>query len=638
MRTRSLLLCALAMVVGCSPGISNRAAPPGKVLASNPVRWRADPACMQGAPLAPGDSRETLSVYCNGQGRHERDLIALTLSGGGTKAAVFSAESMFYLDALGLLRRTSVLSSVSGGSVTAALYALSCDRDDTTRGEACGSERVRGMRRPVWDRVEVMRKVGQGYWPVAIEQVGRWIVPWPVVREGTISAGSFARHIDQYFFGTSGGRDSRFHFADLNPRRPHLVLNATLLSPNRGGLGGYTPPGSKEEILTCHGAQEGRRGWLRRRNPEEYFHFAYTDVFFNLLRSNLREFPVSGAVAASAAFPVLIDNAELIDYCRPDGDKDGKLRLMDGGVNDNQGMVAVYHILAELVLGQRRSDVLPRHLEKLGNNDTAYIFVINSSITETTGPTGTGTGSGPLGPIPFLFGVLSKTLNSVDVYSATAFNLRKNYYVNESRRVAGSKDEIQAPRYATVRPVEIGLTGLDQYRQGGAQAALWTKSGILNEPEEGERSDQDLKMLQGRVKLHEEVFRRVLPAQARRDLQLSAYHPQCYYDIRERLDASLLSIPADEKACLREAARWSTALVAQEFCEQARQGQRDTKPPDGLDCSKGLVLLQRPGVLDGEGEIGGSCETILKDLIQKQKDERKGAPPAEDACQLLSSQ
>src|SRR5919202_1242718 len=75
-------------------------------------------------------TRERLAKRCNSQGRPERDFVALTLSGGGTKAAVFSAESMFYLDALDLLRRASVVSSVSGGSFTAALYALSCDPAD----------------------------------------------------------------------------------------------------------------------------------------------------------------------------------------------------------------------------------------------------------------------------------------------------------------------------------------------------------------------------------------------------------------------------------------------------------------------------------------------------------------------------
>ena len=263
---------------------------------------------METAPVLRGDSRETLARRClDSRPERERDFIAVALSGGGTKAAVFSAETMFYLEALGLMRGTSVLSSVSGGSFAAALYALSCDPDGEAGGEATCREggSARGLKRPVWRHKEALRTVCQGYVPLAVEQVARWLVPVPAVG-GTIPAGGFARFIDRRFFGTSGSGDARFLFADLNPRRPHLVLNATILSPNRGGLGS-----SGRNAFGCDLDPERPRGWLRRRNPDEFFHFAYTDVYFGLLRSDLDSFPVSGAVAASAAFPVLIDQARL---------------------------------------------------------------------------------------------------------------------------------------------------------------------------------------------------------------------------------------------------------------------------------------------------------------------------------------
>lgn len=637
MRARWLLLCALAMAAGCSSDIGNRRAqaPPP----ADPVRWRAAADCMATESVRPDDSREALARRClAARPERERDFVAVALSGGGTKAAVFSAETMFYLEALGLMRRASVLSSVSGGSFAAALYALSCDPDgvDAEGRPACLREGgVRGLRRPVWRHGEVMRTVGQGYRPLVAEQVGRFLVP---AARGTIDAGGFARFIDRRFLGTSSGGGARFLFADLNPRRPHLVLNATILSPNRGGLGS-----SSASVPACNLDPTRPRGWLRRRNPDEFFHFAYTDVYFGLLGSDLGGFPVSGAVAASAAFPVLIDQATLVDHCRDEADKDRHLLLMDGGANDNQGMVEIYHMLAEMVLGQRRSAVPTPGLERLKPGDAAFVFVVNASVTDTTGPTGSGTGSGPVGAVGWLSEVVGKTLNSVDVYSATAFNLRKNFYVSEARRVEALPRPRGAPRRPTIWPVEIGLTGLDQYRSGGAQAALWKKSGLLDNPEPGERTDPTLEELQRRERLQREVLKRVVPAASRGRLRLSDHHPQCYFDIRDRLDASLVSLGADEQACLREAARWSTALVAQGLCV-ATEGGGDLRPPDGLDCGAGLVSLKNPGVLGEGNDVGGSCEAILGPLIERQRRDREqqaqrmGRPapaPGEDDCRRL---
>ena len=409
-----------------------------------------------------------------------------------------------------------------------------------------------------------------------------------------------------------------------------LALNATILSPNRGGLGGlHRGAGyNGQDILGCPGDPAFPRGWLRRRNADEFFHFAYTDVYFDLLRSRLAAFPVSGAVAASAAFPVLIDNATLTDHCRAPDDSDRTLLLMDGGVNDNQGMVEIYHILTELVFGQRRSNVPTSELQRLSAGNAAYIFVVNLSVTDTTGPTRSGAGAGPVGLLYWISSVVDKVMNGVDVYSATTYNLRKTVYVSEAKRV------VQVPNGPAIGPLEIGLTGLDQDPKGGAQAALWRKSGVLDQPAPGEWSDPSSRDLQERVALQRTVLGKVLPGAARRQLHLSDYHPQCYFDVRARLDASLLSLGDDEKACLREAARWSTALKAQELCEAARE-PHGVRAPDGLNCSGDLVALAQPEVLGTPGDVGGFCAALLDEIIAK-RDKSKGQPD-EDACQRLAN-
>jgi predicted acylesterase/phospholipase RssA len=120
------------------------------------------------------------------------DFIALALSGGGTKAAVFSGEAMFTLEALGLLQQASLISTVSGGSFAGALYALSCD------DEARCAEIVPGRKRPVWQHDAIMKVLGQGYQELVNQQIARVLIPFVST---TISADDFALYIDRNYLG-----------------------------------------------------------------------------------------------------------------------------------------------------------------------------------------------------------------------------------------------------------------------------------------------------------------------------------------------------------------------------------------------------------------------------------------------------
>ncbi len=298
------------------------------------------------------------------------------------------------------------------------------------------------------------------------------------------------------------------------------------MSANRGGLGG-----SGDKLACVDDDQNALRGWLRRRTPDEFYHFSYTDVYFNLLRSDLGRFPVSQAVAASAAFPVLIDEPELRDFCRGKGDDD-RIKLMDGGTNDNQGIVEIYHILTELALGEKRSDVPEEEMKKvrMRSGDAAFIFVINSSVTDTTGPSGSGSGQFPLGALGFVSATIGKVSEATDVLGSTNFNLRRNFYFDYARAVAA--------KHVPIMSVDVGLDKLDQYPTGGAVYNLWKKAGILDTPDVGNRNDIRAidQEIRARVGLQAEVATRLIHNAAnRRSMALSDYHPQCYFDIREKI-------------------------------------------------------------------------------------------------------
>lgn len=569
-------ICLLIALAGCAAPVTNTGV--AEVPLSTPVRWKVWPDCMARHPLDGIGSREALAAACHDNGA--REFTALALSGGGSKAAIFSGEAMFYLQALGLLQRTSVVSSVSGGSFAGALYALSCDPGDN----GCASRTLPGLARPVWQHGATMAKLGTGYGQLVQEQVMRLIVPLVGV---SISPARFAEVIDETYLGRSPGADARFTFADLNPRRPHLFMNATILSHNRGGLESAPAPG-------CPGLG---RGYLRRRTPDEFFHFAFSDYYFGLLRSRLSDYPVSAGVAASAAFPALIDNAVLVDHCDPMGQQ--AIRLMDGGANDNQALIEVYFILSELALHQARSDLSVRNpgaLERLGAGDRAWFIVVNSSVTDSTGLPGTTGEKEPRSAAGLLLGIVDKVSSTTDTYSAIGYDLRRQLYLalgDRLREIRGAPE---------VRPVDISLTSLDQYWMGGTEAALRTKSHIGPEP-----SDISDARISARILRQSHAYRLVEDAGARRALKLSGWHPQCYFDIRTRLDASLVSLPPDDQACLREAARWSAALRAQEMCDRAG----GAAPPDGLDCAGAVVRLRQADALLGDPP--GTCHPLLPD-------------------------
>lgn len=58
---------------------------------------------------------------------NKRNKVGLALSGGGYRAAAYHIGTLRAIHRLGILEKVDVISSVSGGSITAAYYALNKD-------------------------------------------------------------------------------------------------------------------------------------------------------------------------------------------------------------------------------------------------------------------------------------------------------------------------------------------------------------------------------------------------------------------------------------------------------------------------------------------------------------------------------
>src|SRR5256885_851163 len=153
--------------------------------------------------------------------QHGDVVVLLALSGGGSRAAYFSARTMFALErvpgpqgaTLNVLNEVDLISAVSGGSLAAAYYAASFDAG--TPGIPPG--RRKWDERTVTDLISrnyIARWIGNWFWPLNI--VKFWLTAFD---RTDIMAQTFA---DNFFDSTRTGVDLRIR--DLNPARPNLGL------------------------------------------------------------------------------------------------------------------------------------------------------------------------------------------------------------------------------------------------------------------------------------------------------------------------------------------------------------------------------------------------------------------------------
>src|SRR5713226_6803705 len=97
--------------------------------------------------------------------------IALCLSGGGYRAMLFHVGALWRLNNAGYLRKLKRISSVSGGSITAAMLGLvwsSLDFDDGGVG--------RGFQREVGEPIQSMASHTIDKWSILFGLLGPWSV------------------------------------------------------------------------------------------------------------------------------------------------------------------------------------------------------------------------------------------------------------------------------------------------------------------------------------------------------------------------------------------------------------------------------------------------------------------------------
>jgi predicted acylesterase/phospholipase RssA len=307
------------------------------------ARQLAALARLKGAEHQPGQrSWDVLQTFLNGAPGVTSAFIGkvgVGLSGGGFRAALFHIGVLAKLAELDVLRHVEVLSCVSGGSIIGTQYYLELQKVLTEKKDEDIDRQ---------DYVKVVEKILRDFLSGVQKNIRTRVLanPWSNIRMLLFPSASRTERVgelyERYLFrqAVTGNKGDPIWIDDLivhpaggpanfNPkihnwqRRakvPTLVLNATTLNTGHNwqftaSWMGEPPAGIDNEI---DGNYRLRRMYYYEA-PRAY-----------------RRYRLGYAVAASSCVPGLFEPINL-----PDLFPDCTVRLVDGGVRDNQGVTAL---------------------------------------------------------------------------------------------------------------------------------------------------------------------------------------------------------------------------------------------------------------------------------------------------------
>lgn len=311
--------------------------------------------------------------------------LGLALSGGGLRASFFHIGVLAQMAEQGLLRSVEVISSVSGGSIIAALYYLHLKKLLESRNDREINDQ---------DYVDLVRTIETEFIQ-ATQKNFRMLTfadfeaNWKMHREDYSRSDRIGELYDELLYRPVLEKTEKVGMHELiirpkgeplgfNPRKdnqgrtakvPILILNATTLNTGRNWH--FTARTMGEP---CHHDELDRPIFdetdsipIRLRRPRPGYVINITPRH--------KDFPLGAAVAASAGVPGLFPPMSVTGlYQEEDGDP-VSVQLVDGGVHDNQGINALlYERCTHFVIcdasGQMAFDPSP---------DTGTVGVLNRS-------------------------------------------------------------------------------------------------------------------------------------------------------------------------------------------------------------------------------------------------------------------
>lgn len=272
--------------------------------------------------------------------------VGLALSGGGFRASFYHLGVLARLAELDVLRHVSVLSCVSGGSIVGACYWLMLRERLKAKEELSRDDYVELVKGSMRHFSEAVKANLRGQIQPSIANVA-----WRLLKDerGALDPERAAEHLNTYFyepltagFGHPAGTHVCMHDLEFQPKNhenrypstrfqpgkhnwlradkvPVLVLNATAV--NTGHAWQFTPTWMGESPWSVHEAADSI--------PRLEWAWYAKGVGWTM--------ELARAVAASACVPGVFAPLEIAG-AYSDGTR---VRLVDGGVHDNQGTVAL---------------------------------------------------------------------------------------------------------------------------------------------------------------------------------------------------------------------------------------------------------------------------------------------------------
>ncbi|HYQ92332.1 MAG TPA: patatin-like phospholipase family protein, partial [Candidatus Competibacteraceae bacterium] len=283
----------------------------------------------------------------------------LALSGGGLRASLFHIGVLARLAELDLLRHVDVISTVSGGSIIGAYYYLKAKELLEGRcQDRLIPDRAAYIRLVQEVEIEFLQAVQKNMRMRAFLDRRKNA---RMFREGYSSTDRMAELYTKYLYEPVQGASGIFlRDLPIEPaafcssmeeppyKIPTLILNATAL--NTGNLWQFTGTSVGEEV-SCYKRYSIQMPVL----PKLYFD---SPALTPLQRFSLHWLTLGQAVAASCCVPGLYEPLCLSGLYKTEAGEDMVIRLVDGGVFDNQGLVSLFAAGCTHIICSDASDLL----------------------------------------------------------------------------------------------------------------------------------------------------------------------------------------------------------------------------------------------------------------------------------------
>ena len=273
-----------------------------------------------------------------------RPTLGIALSGGGTRAMAFHLGCLRALDRVGVLETARVMSTVSGGSVIGAMY-VTRDGDFAEFEKQVRSVLRTGLLRPaLWTTLTTSEGVKAISCLALLLATWAWLVPFRLVcRLFAMLFGASAR-------GNGGLAPEKWMPVRFASRTTILRRTMDRLLFKGRLLGSLRTDGPRWVAIATE-LRTGSAYYFGRRDAGSY----------RIGKVDPGQIPVAHAVAASAAYPLLLPALdEVPTFEKRDGSLGPqRITLTDGGIYDNLGLSPLWPDRdPKISIGVERVDVI----------------------------------------------------------------------------------------------------------------------------------------------------------------------------------------------------------------------------------------------------------------------------------------